>query len=85
MPTYEYEYLDSNGEPTGERFEVSQSMKDAAYTQHPETGVPCRRAIVAPAIGGFNVLGKIKPPAWYRDRLKEIKKRNPGSNIKDRW
>ena len=52
MPTYEYEFLDKKGEPTGERFEHVQPMKDAALTKHPETGKPCRRAIVAPAIAG---------------------------------
>ncbi len=49
---YEYEILDKDGVPTGERFEVHQSMKDDALTEHPETGVPCRRAITAPAIAG---------------------------------
>lgn len=52
MPTYEYEYLDAKGEPTGERFEYVQSMKEKALTKHPETGKPCRRAIVAPNIAG---------------------------------
>jgi hypothetical protein len=50
MPTYVYELLDKRGEPTGETFEYVQSMKDAALTRHPDTGQPCRRAIVAPAI-----------------------------------
>lgn len=49
---YEYEILDKDGQPTGERFEIHQSMKDDALTKHPETGVPCRRAITAPAIAG---------------------------------
>lgn len=52
MPTYVYEILDKKGEPTGETFEIVQPMKDAALTRHPETGRPCRRAIVAPAIAG---------------------------------
>ncbi|HED54843.1 MAG TPA: FmdB family transcriptional regulator [Phycisphaerales bacterium] len=52
MPTYEYEILDDAGEPTGERFEWVQSMKDDALTTHPETGRPCRRAIVATNIAG---------------------------------
>ncbi|MCC6321378.1 MAG: FmdB family transcriptional regulator [Phycisphaerales bacterium] len=52
MPTYVYEILDKRGEPTGKSFEHFQSMKDAALTKHPETGEPCRRAIVAPAIAG---------------------------------
>jgi predicted nucleic acid-binding Zn ribbon protein len=52
MPTYVYEVLDKRGEPTGERFEVVQSMKDAPLTEQPGTGKPVRRAIVAPAIAG---------------------------------
>ncbi len=50
MPTYVYDLLDSRGQPTGRQFEHVQSMKDAPLTRHPETGQPCRRAIVAPAI-----------------------------------
>ncbi|TVQ63334.1 MAG: FmdB family transcriptional regulator [Phycisphaerales bacterium] len=48
MPLYDYDILDAKGEPTGERVEVFQSMKDAPLTKHPETGKPIRRAIVAP-------------------------------------
>ena len=50
MPTYDYELLDKKGNPTGKSFEHVQPMKDAPLTQHPETGQPCRRAIVAPKI-----------------------------------
>lgn len=50
MPTYVYEILDKKGEPTGKTFEIVQSMKDEPLTKDPETGAPCRRAIVAPAI-----------------------------------
>lgn len=52
MPTYEYELLDDHGEPTGERFDWTQPMKDDPLTEHPETGKPCRRAVVAPNIAG---------------------------------
>lgn len=52
MPTYEYELLDDEGQPTGTRFEWVQSMKDAPLTRHPETGQPCRRAITLPNIAG---------------------------------
>lgn len=52
MPLYTYEILDKKGEPTGETFEIHQSMKDDTLTKEPETGRPCRRAIVAPAIAG---------------------------------
>lgn len=50
MPLYVYELLDSRGRPTGRTFEHVQSMKDPPLTAHPQTGQPCRRAIVAPAI-----------------------------------
>jgi hypothetical protein len=52
MPTYLYEILDKKGKPTGETFEIVQSMKDDSLTKQPKTGKPCRRAIVAPAIAG---------------------------------
>ncbi|MGD9688859.1 MAG: FmdB family transcriptional regulator [Phycisphaerales bacterium] len=52
MPTYLYEILNKNGQPTGETFEIVQAMKEEALKRHPETGKPCRRAIVAPAIAG---------------------------------
>ncbi|MDO4262745.1 MAG: FmdB family transcriptional regulator [Deinococcus sp.] len=45
MPTYTYKNLE-----TGELYEFKQSMKDEAYTQHPETGAPVKRLISAPAI-----------------------------------
>lgn len=52
MPTYEYEYLDDKGEPTGERFEIFQKMADKALSKHPDSGKPCRRAVTAPAVAG---------------------------------
>ncbi|ADY26915.1 regulatory protein, FmdB family [Deinococcus proteolyticus MRP] len=45
MPTYIYKNLE-----TGELYEFKQSMKDEAYTQHPETGAPVKRVISPPAI-----------------------------------
>lgn len=45
MPTYVYRNLS-----TQETFEVKQSMKDVALTQHPETGEPVKRLVSAPAI-----------------------------------
>ena len=52
MPTYLYELLDKKGQSTGKTFELVQSMKEDALAKHPETGEPCRRAIVAPNIAG---------------------------------
>lgn len=51
MPTYVYEILDGKGRPTGRTFEITQSIKDAALTKHPETGEAVRRAIVTPMLG----------------------------------
>ncbi len=51
MPTYVYEVIrDDNDERPAERFEVVQSMKDDALTEHPETGEPVRRVILAPNV-----------------------------------
>lgn len=52
MPLYVYEVLDRRGRPTGETFEILQSMKDPALTKHPRSGKPVRRAILAPNIAG---------------------------------
>jgi predicted nucleic acid-binding Zn ribbon protein len=50
MPTYVYETLGAKTR----RFEVRQSMKDAALTQDPETGEPVRRVIS----GGYGIMQK---------------------------
>ena len=57
MPTYVYEILDKNGQPTGETFEVFQSIKEDAYKFMPGTKNACRRAIIVPRI-------KHNGPAW---------------------
>ncbi|WP_437186441.1 FmdB family zinc ribbon protein [Planctomicrobium sp. SH668] len=51
MPTYVYEVISEDGSG-GETFEIIQGMKDSPLTEHPETGVPVRRIIQAPFIGG---------------------------------
>ncbi len=50
MPTYIYEYLDADGEGTGESVEIVHSIHDDALTQH--EGKPVRRVPQAPAIAG---------------------------------
>ena len=50
MPTYVYETLGAKQR----RFEVRQSMKDAALTHDPETGEPVRRVIS----GGYGLMQK---------------------------
>ena len=52
MPTYVYEIVDKKGEGTGQYFEAVQSMKEDAYTKHPETGEPVRRVPQVPTIAG---------------------------------
>ncbi len=53
MPTYVYETIPQfEGEPT-KRFEIRQSMKDNALTQHPDSGQPVRRV----PIGGTGMMG----------------------------
>lgn len=56
MATYLYETTDSR-KPV-RRFELQQSMKDAALTRHPETGEPIRRVIT----GGLGVMVKGATP-----------------------
>ena len=46
MPTYVYEILDKQGQPTGRTFEIVQSMREKALAKHPETGEAVRRAIL---------------------------------------
>ena len=40
MPVYVYKNL-----TTGETFEVQQSIKESAWTEHPETGDPVKRIV----------------------------------------
>lgn len=53
MATYVYETIPQQEGETSRRFEWKQSMKDAALTEHPETGEPVRRVIV----GGAGLMG----------------------------
>ena len=50
MPFYLYEVVNEDG-TRGERFEVTQRMADDPLTHHPESGLPVKRVITAPAIG----------------------------------
>ena len=51
MPIYVYEVV-TDGEQTGEQFEVLQKLADPPLTQHPETGQPVRRVLTTPSVGG---------------------------------
>ena len=52
MPTYVYEYLDAEGEGTGETVELVQRMSEDALTEHPESGRPIRRIPALANIAG---------------------------------
>ncbi len=47
MPTYVYETIPTEPTLTPRRFELKQSMKDAALTHDPESGLPVRRVLGA--------------------------------------
>lgn len=53
MPTYVYETIPQFEGEQPKRFEIRQSMKDAALTQHPDSGQPIRRI----PIGGTGLMG----------------------------
>ncbi|MBX7210830.1 MAG: zinc ribbon domain-containing protein [Verrucomicrobiaceae bacterium] len=53
MPTYVYETIPAATDEQPVRFEMKQSMNDAALTRHPESGKPVRRVIT----GGTGVMG----------------------------
>lgn len=50
MPIYVYEYIDDAGEPSGETFELMQSMSEDALEKH--EGRQVRRVIQPPNIAG---------------------------------
>jgi predicted nucleic acid-binding Zn ribbon protein len=52
MPLYQYETIPSVPDEPVRRFEVKQSMSEAALTRDPETGKPVRRVIS----GGYLML-----------------------------
>ena len=57
MPTYVYETIPQDATDKPQRFEVFQSMMDAALTHDPSSGLPVRRIIT----GGSGVkLGVLK-------------------------
>ena len=53
MATYVYETIPAADGGEVRRYEIRQSMKDAALTKHPETGEPIKRVLV----GGLGLIG----------------------------
>ena len=52
MATYIYETIPETPDQPVRTYEIQQSMRDAAFTQHPETGEPIRRVIT----GGLGIM-----------------------------
>jgi len=59
VTTYVYETIPQKKGERPKRFEVRQSMKDDALTEHPETGVPVKRV----PMGGFGLMGVSTEPS----------------------
>lgn len=62
MPTYVYKNIEN-----GELYEIRQSIRDEALSQHPETGAPIKRVPSQPGIAfrgsGFYVTDSRPKPA----------------------
>lgn len=56
MAVYVYETIPDRQGGAVRTYEIRQSMKDAALTEHPETGEPIRRVIT----GGLGVMTSSK-------------------------
>ena len=52
MATYIYETIPEAPDQPVRTYEIQQSMRDAAFTRHPETGEPIRRVIT----GGLGIM-----------------------------
>jgi predicted nucleic acid-binding Zn ribbon protein len=52
VTTYIYETIPEKKGDSVRRYEIKQSMKDAALAKHPETGEGIRRVVV----GGYGIL-----------------------------
>jgi predicted nucleic acid-binding Zn ribbon protein len=52
MPIYVYETIPAKKRAKPKRYEIKQSIKDAAFIKHPQTGEPIKRIIA----GGVGVL-----------------------------
>ena len=59
MPIYVYEIVNQDGSG-GDRFEIQQSMKDEALTEHPATGDAVRRVMLPPNLATRYTPGQTK-------------------------
>ena len=50
MPIYVYETIPARKGARPKRYEIKQSIKDAAFIKHPQTGEPIKR-IIAGSVG----------------------------------
>ena len=62
MPTYIYETVPAKKGAKVKRYEIKQSIKDAALTRHPETGESLKRVIA----GGVGLLTSAPAPSGHR-------------------
>lgn len=58
MATYIYESIPASPDQPKQNFEIQQSMREAALTHHPESGVPIRRVIT----GGYGLISRDAAP-----------------------
>ena len=72
MPYYSFRNKET-GEETEQYMKISELDEFLAQSPHLEQ-MPCRPGI------GYNMVVR-KPDDYFRDRLREIKKSHPGSNI----
>ena len=52
MAIYTYETIPASADEPVHTYELRQSMRDSAFTHHPETGEPIRRVIT----GGLGIM-----------------------------
>lgn len=57
MTTYVYETIPAKKGAPVRHYEIRQSMKDSAFTTHPETGEAIRRVVT----GGYGILKSGEP------------------------
>jgi predicted nucleic acid-binding Zn ribbon protein len=65
MPTYIYETLPAKKGARVKRYEIRQSIKDTALTEHPETREPIRR-VLADSVSVITSSGSSSPASSHK-------------------
>lgn len=65
MPTYVYESIPLKKGAKPQKYEIRQSILDAALTRHPETGEPIRR-VIADNVGLLTGVGSRTASGGHR-------------------